>query len=119
MPLVKAGDVRLIVATEDGSAGYKGFITEALEREIKSGAHFDVIYSCGPIGMFNSLHRVGEKWGIQTFGSLETQMGCGFGVCLGCSIETRASDSSKRFDRVCTEGPIFDLATVVWDRLVD
>lgn len=94
---------KVILATADGSVGVKGFVTEAIRE---SGVEADYFYSCGPLPMLkalcNSLEISGEV-------SLEERMGCGFGICMGCSIHT--TNGAKR---VCKDGPVFKKEEVVW-----
>ena len=94
---------KVIVATADGSVGVKGFVTDAIRE---SGVEADYFYSCGPLPMLkalcNSLEISGEV-------SLEERMGCGFGICMGCSIHT--TNGAKR---VCKDGPVFKKEEVVW-----
>ena len=88
---------KVILATADGSVGVKGFVTDAIRE---SGVEADYFYSCGPLPMLkalcNSLEISGEV-------SLEERMGCGFGICMGCSILT-----TKGAKRVCKDGPVFN-----------
>jgi len=100
--------VNCMVATEDGSAGRKGMVTELL-ADLDDGA--DQIFACGPIPMYRALaalmqSKKGEK-SVQV--SVEARMGCGFGGCYGCAIETR---SGLRL--VCKDGPVFELNDVIW-----
>ena len=94
---------KVILATADGSQGVKGFVTDAIRE---SGVEADYFYSCGPLPMLkalcNSLEIDGEV-------SLEERMGCGFGVCMGCSIMT-----TKGAKRVCKDGPVFKKEEVIW-----
>ena len=94
---------KVILATADGSVGVKGFVTDAIRE---SGVEADYFYSCGPLPMLkalcNSLEIDGEV-------SLEERMGCGFGICMGCSIHT-----TKGAKRVCKDGPVFKKEEVIW-----
>ena len=94
---------KVILATADGSVGVKGFVTDAIRE---SGVEADYFYSCGPLPMLkalcNSLEIDGEV-------SLEERMGCGFGICMGCSIQT-----TKGAKRVCKDGPVFKKEEVIW-----
>lgn len=85
------------LCTVDGSAGIKGFVTDA--PAIRS-AETDFIQSCGPMPMLRALATATDCRGEW---SLEERMGCGFGICMGCSVHTSAGPA-----RVCTEGPVFD-----------
>ncbi len=87
------------VATIDGSAGVKGFVTDAIRTSEMQG--WDFWYACGPLPMLSALGReldcsIGEV-------SMEERMGCGFGACMGCTIETPWGPK-----RVCKDGPVFD-----------
>lgn len=87
------------VTTADGSYGTKGFVTDVLPAEEKSeGACY--YYACGPLPMLRALVRVAGTRGEV---SMEERMGCGFGICVGCSIETK-----NGIKRVCKEGPVFE-----------
>ena len=99
----KALGVNLVVATVDGSKGVKGFVTDAIRE---SGVAFDYFYSCGPLPMLKALSQ-----SVTTDGelSLEERMGCGFGICMGCSIQTASGAK-----RVCKEGPVFKKEEVIW-----
>lgn len=88
------------VATADASAGIAGFVTDALPED------FDVFCACGPLPMLRALCARTEKPG---FLSLEARMGCGFGACMGCTIETRSGAK-----RVCREGPVFAKEELLW-----
>lgn len=94
----------LLIATDDGSAGVKGTVIDALEA---SGVTADVIFACGPKPMLRAIAEYGRT--CRTFLSLEERMACGVGVCLGCVCPTRETDSHSRVHnaRVCTEGPVF------------
>ena len=94
---------KVIIATADGSVGIKGFVTNAIAE---SGVKADYFYSCGPLPMLKALCQSLE---IDGEVSLEERMGCGFGICMGCSIQT-----TKGARRVCKEGPVFKKEEVRW-----
>jgi dihydroorotate dehydrogenase electron transfer subunit len=93
----------VIVATADGSQGIKGFVTDAIRQ---TGIDFDYFYACGPLPMLKALSEATDKPGEL---SLEERMGCGFGICMGCSIQTASGAK-----RVCKEGPVFKKEDVIW-----
>lgn len=98
-------EVEYLVATEDGSLGHRGFVTEALD-EVYDWA--DQVFACGPLGMLAALKRVSRRrpaTPVQV--SLEEHMGCAVGVCYGCVVNTRHGPQ-----RVCADGPVFDLDEV-------
>ena len=91
----------VIICTDDGSLGYKGNpVTYLKEHELD----FDKYYACGPQVMLKylALHSTNG------YVSLEARMGCGFGACMGCSIQT--TNGPKR---VCKEGPVFEASEVI------
>ena len=103
------GDV--YVATEDGSAGTKGNVLDAIRE---NGLHGDVICACGPTPMLRALKEYSMAENIPCYLSLEERMACGIGACLGCVCQSTEVDghSNVRNKRVCKDGPVF-LATEV------
>ena len=82
------------IATADGSVGTKGFVTDVLQNMA-----YSYFYSCGPMPMFRAMEQVVKTSGQYSF---EERMGCGFGACMGCSIQTKSGAK-----RVCKDGPVF------------
>lgn len=97
--------LELGVATDDGSLGHRGFVTELLAP--RAG---ETIYACGPDAMMQRAHAIASAAGARCRVSLESNMACGFGVCLGCAVKTPAG-----FRYVCTHGPVFDAAALGWE----
>ncbi|MBR3085200.1 MAG: dihydroorotate dehydrogenase electron transfer subunit [Kiritimatiellae bacterium] len=94
------------IATEDGSAGIRGFVTDAIGAigaGGASGAQPAYIFACGPMPMLKALAALPGIADGQL--SLEARMGCGFGACMGCTIQTRSGPA-----RVCREGPVFAIS---------
>lgn len=102
--IAKYADVA--VATEDGSAGTKGNVIDAIRE---NGLKADVIYACGPTPMLKALKAYGAENGIECWLSLEEKMACGIGACLGCVCHSKEVDdhSNVRNKRVCKDGPVF------------
>lgn len=96
----------LAVATEDGSAGTKGTVLDAIKAQ---GLKADIIYACGPTPMLRALKEYAAKEGIECWISLEERMACGVGACLGCVCHSKDVDehSNVRNKRVCKDGPVF------------
>ena len=99
-----------ILATDDGSLGGKGFVTEVLAERLSAGARYARLYACGPMPMFAALARVAGAAGLPAEFSTEAEMGCGFGACLGCVIP----GVDKPFIVSCSEGPILAPEKVKW-----
>ena len=107
-------NMELVVATDDGSTGERGFASEVLARRLESGARGPV-FTCGPENMMKSVASVCRKHSLPCSASLETIMGCGFGVCLGCVVWRQASGQSEAQPvRVCTEGTLFSTEELGW-----
>jgi NAD(P)H-flavin reductase len=92
------------VATDDGSVGHLGLVTELLEAELDGGGEATV-YACGPPGMLEAVRSVCARRGVAGQLALESPMACGFGACYGCVVATRDG-----YRRVCVDGPVFDAA---------
>lgn len=95
-----------VIATEDGSAGTKGNVLDAVrERGLKA----DVIYACGPTPMLRALKAYALQEGIECWLSLEEKMACGIGACLSCVCRSTEKDEHSQVNnkRICTEGPVF------------
>jgi dihydroorotate dehydrogenase electron transfer subunit len=103
---------RVRVATEDGSAGERGLVTDLLESELARGGAARV-YACGPTAMMRRCADLAAAGGAAACASLENHMACGFGVCLGCAVPV----SGGGFALVCRDGPVFSTGDVVWEGL--
>lgn len=100
-------------ATDDGSAGEKAFASEVLQK-LKPAAGA-VVYACGPMPMLKATHQVCEALEVPCYASLEAEMACGDGVCLGCVVEAKVEIETERMVRVCKDGPVFDSRLIQWD----
>lgn len=88
---------KVLVATMDGTQGTQGTVLDAIGATEKDYTFF---YTCGPTPMTKAIHK---SLSLDGQYSLEERMGCGFGACMGCSIQTKSGNK-----RVCKEGPVFD-----------
>lgn len=102
--------VTLLLTTEDGSLGERGRVTDALEAVLAEPSE---VYSCGPTLMMRRCAEMSQQRGRRCWVSLENNMACGFGVCLGCAAPRQAGG----FALVCKEGPVFDAESVDWEGL--
>ena len=101
---------KLIVATDDGSNGNQGFVTNMLENEIKSGEQFDEVIAIGPLIMMKFVCQLTEKYGIPTMVSMNPVMIDGTGMCGGCRVIV---GGETKF--ACVDGPDFDGHKIDWD----
>jgi dihydroorotate dehydrogenase electron transfer subunit len=102
----------LFISTEDGSYGEKGTILEVLQQYLArdpSRESRHLIYACGPRLMLEALRRMTVPRRMRAYVTLEENMACGIGACLGCVVKT-----TEGHKRVCKEGPIFAIDEIVW-----
>jgi dihydroorotate dehydrogenase electron transfer subunit len=102
----------LILSTEDGSLGERGFVTEVLHNYLSVPTHpvtQYLIYTCGPLPMMERVGGMAREKGIAAYLSMEENMACGIGACLGCVVKT-----VKGYQRVCKEGAVFPMEVIVW-----
>ncbi len=99
------------IATEDGSAGVKGNVMDAIAANEMQA---DVIFACGPLPMLRAVKEYAQAHDIPAYISLEERMACGVGACLGCVVKTREKNHHSHVNnaRICTDGPVY-LATEV------
>lgn len=98
-------DVR--IATDNGTQGHKGFVTDLLRGELDQPHPDTTVYCCGPEPMMHAVARLCAERQVTCYLSLETPMACGFGACFSCVTKVRQPDGTWDYRRVCVEGPIF------------
>jgi NAD(P)H-flavin reductase len=91
------------VATDDGSAGHHGLVTDLLAQELERDP-MAIVYACGPAGMLEGVRAMCAEGAIPAQLALEAAMGCGFGACFGCVVPRRGGG----YLRVCLDGPVID-----------
>ncbi len=116
------GEIHL--ATDDGSAGHHGLVTELLESRLRAGVPASAheprtqVYACGPMPM---LRRVAEICGaakVPAQVAVETMMGCGFGICMGCPVEPEGGVAQRgRYFLACMDGPVFRAEDIRYGQL--
>jgi len=110
-----AVDLRL--ATEDGTRGAQGMVTELLKGELSCRAGKEVaVYACGPVPMLKEIARLCTRHGLWGQVCLETLMACGFGACMGCAVPAREPSSHASYRLVCKDGPVFDVTEIDLER---
>ncbi|MGZ5382298.1 MAG: dihydroorotate dehydrogenase electron transfer subunit [Thermoanaerobaculia bacterium] len=107
------GPHRCRYATDDGSLGRKGRVTELLAHALAGGALYRRVYACGPVAMFRVLARLLQDANLEGSFAMESEMACGFGVCLGCVVPM----ADGRFATICKEGPCVPPTEIDWARL--
>lgn len=99
----------LVLATEDGSRGYRGYVTGAVDAALDAraaDAPVPTLMACGPEPMLEAVAQLAHRRQLPAYLSLEGEMACGIGACLVCAVPC----NSTRFRYTCVEGPVFDLA---------
>jgi len=110
--------IRSVVATDDGSVGYCGLVTDALRKWLDgytgSGSEL-VIFGCGPEAMLAAMAAIAEAGGIDCQVSMERMMACGIGLCQSCVVQCRTGDDGETVNKLCCrDGPVFDSREVVF-----
>ncbi len=104
-------NIAVFLTTNDGSAGFKGLITDGLKAYLQKFPSQDLMfYTCGPNAMMKAVSELAAASGIPCQVSVEAKMACGFGVCLGCSVKTIHS-----YRLACCYGPVFRAEEIVWE----
>lgn len=98
---------KLIVTTNDGSYGHRGFAIDYLKADIEK-LKIDSIFACGPLPMLKKVKEFAENKKIVCQLSLEQRMACSIGACMGCSVKLNTSGDSIQYARVCKDGPVFE-----------
>lgn len=102
--------VKPIVATDDGSYGKKALATEVLDKLLlRVGTVLPTIFACGPEPMLKGVSHIARKRGLECYASLEENIACGVGACLGCAVKTKLG-----YKLVCKDGPVFNLNEIIW-----
>jgi dihydroorotate dehydrogenase electron transfer subunit len=133
----EAVGAKIRITTEDGSLGTRGVITDLLGPFLDANGSQTIeqfgiqgepsrpvaqspsrpslaIFTCGPPGMLSAVARLAERRGVPCQTSVEANMACGFGACMGCAIEARPRGAEPAYKLVCKDGPVFDSRELVW-----
>ncbi len=104
------------IATDDGSCGYEGMVTDLLKDLVYDRNDLTKIriFSCGPIAMLKEVTQIAKRKNIPAYVSLEEKMACGVGACMGCACEVISSDKRTKYKMVCTDGPVFNAQEILW-----
>jgi len=105
----RAAGAAVHLATDDGSLGFHGFVTQLLETHERP----QHLVGCGPEPMLHALAALARRWNVPCHLSLETPMACGVGICFSCVTQVRTAEGWD-YRRVCVEGPVFDAARIEW-----
>jgi len=109
-----------ILATDDGSSGYHGLVVDALDQYLAE--HNDLygtdLYACGPDGMLRAISELAVKYDLSCQICMEAYMACGIGLCQSCVVQVKTQavkEPKPNYKLVCTNGPVFDSRSIVWE----
>ena len=111
LPQLEDSCAKVLIATDDGSLGYHGFVDAMVRQELAEDSHYDAVLACGPKLMLRNVAKAAEEFGVPCQVSMEERMGCGVGACLVCACDM--ADGSRK--HVCKDGPVFDSKEVDWN----
>lgn len=103
----RAAGAKVLVATDDGSYGHPGLVTELCE-----GEDFQALFACGPAPMLRGAKALAESRGAKGYLSLEQRMACGVGACLGCAVALLDDGGGEYYGHVCKDGPVFPMEKI-------
>ena len=121
--LAKSLGAQIFITTEDGSLGKKGMINQELEKLLEKTLKDKLdkieknkvsIFASGPNPLLREVSSIGEAFDVPCQISLEANMACGFGVCLGCAVKAKAGHIGFKYKKVCADGPVFDSQGIIW-----
>jgi dihydroorotate dehydrogenase electron transfer subunit len=101
------------MATDDGTRGHHGFVTDLLAESLTGPDRPDCVYCCGPEPMMHAAARICGAAGVRCWLSLESPMACGFGACFSCVTAVRMGNGDWDYRRTCVEGPVFPAERLV------
>ena len=102
------------ISTDDGSKGFKGYVSQLVDELLRRNPHYDIAWIIGPAPMMKECSKVTRKYGIRTYASLNSLMVCGMGMCGACRVRV---GGSVKF--TCIDGPEFNAHEVEWDELIN
>lgn len=111
LDLFREDCAKTLIATDDGSLSYHGFVDALVRQELEQDSAYDAVLACGPKPMLKSVAKAAKEFGVPCTVSMEERMGCGVGACLVCACDMK--DGSRK--HVCKDGPVFDAEEVDWD----
>lgn len=110
----RANGVNVKIATDDGSEGHHGFVTDLLTTRLDESTRGVQILCCGPEPMMEAVSRIALDRAVPCQVSLEEPMACGVGICFTCVAKIRDASGEWDYKRTCVEGPVFTAGSIDW-----
>jgi len=111
-------NVESCIATDDGSVGFHGFVTDCLHHWLERNSPGEgrcIVYACGPERMLAATAAVARTWGLECQVSMERMMACGIGLCQSCVVPVRGDGGTAVNKLCCKDGPVFDSKDVIFE----
>ena len=105
------------IATDDGSAGYQGFVTDRVRQWLdanKIDPSSTAVFACGPEPMLAATALLAENYDLPCQVSMERMMACGIGLCQSCAVEVKTASTETKYHLCCKDGPVFNAKNVLW-----
>jgi len=102
------------ISTDDGSKGFKGYVSQLVDELLRRNPHYDIAWIMGPAPMMKECSKVIKKYDIKAYARLNSLMVCGMGMCGACRVRVRGS---VKF--TCIDGPEFNAHEIEWDELIN
>lgn len=111
----RSAGIDLRIASDDGSVGRHGLVTELLTEALaETACSRQLVVTCGPEPMMQRVAEICHTAGVRCLASLETPMACGIGICFTCVAKVKQPDGAWDYKRTCVEGPVFDAELIEW-----
>ncbi|MEW6200404.1 MAG: dihydroorotate dehydrogenase electron transfer subunit [bacterium] len=102
--------------TEEKIDGKSGLVTDLLEKDLCIRSEYEAVYACGPVGMLRKVAQIAKNYNLPCLVSMESRMGCGFGVCLSCAVPIKTVGTPV-YRLACCDGPVFRSEEINWEKL--
>ena len=117
-PVSTGSNIANVIATDDGSLGYNGRVTDLLVENLEQNKQNSLsLYACGPLPMLKAVRDASLRYKIPCQVSMETFMACGLGACQGCVVRSEITKTNTQYLHVCKEGPVFDIDEIDWKNI--
>ena len=106
---------KVFIATDDGSAGTRGFVTDILKKYLDSYPGKGIIFASGPPVMLRKVTEIIKEYNCSGYLCMESYMACGVGACNGCVQPVRKPDGESVYVKLCVDGPVINARSIIWE----